>query len=582
MAGDRCMSVLKTVQQRQGVLLFCLIVLLAITRVSGQCGYEQNGYVFLHPFFSGGNWQSTIHQAEIIPSEELCIDKPLHMAISRLASKGAVLYSTADGSWHYMNSPLVNNDCVCCRPTVEFDAPQEVVVPASLGLQSNIPFVIMSRGAADADTVYVVIAAISRAYCLHIATANGSVGAVDTLPGGATAPQKIVGVWREPNRSDVDTAVWLVGSAGLVQKVPFKANSWGSVQQGVVDVAETVLCVGGGFAGTASGKIYSISGTVFTLKSSVAAAAIRSIGNGVAVGDKGTILALQDTTWKSYSSGTTNYRYANRTGTAGGSAVELLDSTWHYSSKTLFESATRITAVTPTAVQSGLNSGVYSFGENSVTSIKIYLHDPDGNSALPAVVVKRNAGADTLNRSVDGIALIRNDPSVVCSTAQAYFIDTLVTVVLNSSGMVTVEAQAARGSYSPSCGFWSWQQFTFKSENPWGFGDSLFVLTGGDTLRLVNKIPSTGNQLPGLSPENNKLLFTLQNYRMRIPVFSHARIRRLTLFNAAGGVVWRSSGSISVDRIVSLPQQLVPGVHLLRLEYNDGRSAVHRFAIFKQ
>lgn len=573
------MSVLKTVQRRQGVLLFCFIVLLAIMRASGQCGYEQNGYVFLHPYFSGVNWQSTIHQAEIIPSEELCRDKPLQIAISRLATKGTVVYSTADGLWHFMNSPLVNNDCVCCRPTVEFDSPQEVVLPASLGLQSDIPFVIMSRGATDADTVYAVIAAESRAYCLHIATVNGSIGAVDTLPGGASSSQKIVGVWREPNRSDVDTAVWLVGSAGFVQKVPFKANAWGSVQQGSIDTAETVLCVGGGFAGTASGKIYAVSGTVFTLKSSVAAAAIRSIGNGVAVGDKGTILVLQDTTWKSYSSGTTNYRYANRTGTAGGSAVELLDSSWHYSGKTLFESSTRITAVTPTAVQSGLNGGVYSFAENSVTSIKMYLHDPDDNSPLPAVVVKRNAGADTLNRSVDGIALLRNDPSVVCSTAQAYFTDTLVTVVLNSS-MVTVEAQAARGSYSPSCGFWSWQQFIFKSENLWSFGDSLYVLTGGDTLRLVNKIQSTVNQLAGLSPTNNKLLFTVQNYRMSVPVISHARIRRLMLFNAAGCVVWRSSGSISVDRMVSLPQQLVPGVHLLRLEYNDGRSAVHRFAVF--
>ncbi len=566
---------------------FFILCLLFITvgrfGVYAQCGFRENGYLFLHPYFDNVNWQAVVYQSVIFPSEVLCSNKPSRISWSRSAERGWAVYTDTAGAWAVIKAPLVSNNCVCCRPTIEFEEPITINVDPALSLQPSLPFHLLNRGAVDNDSLYISAAGSgSRIYCLHVEAGSGRVGAVDTVIINRTGQQTISGVWGEADAAGFDTAIWVGGSAGLLRLIPFRNNKWGTAREFTFDNSETVSDAGGGYIGTASGKIYRRSSlAAFTLDNSLASAPIRHIGKRIAVGDNGSLLINVGNAWRRYSSGLTNYLYGNLTSSSGGTSVELIDSKGNYSLRTLFDSSTAISAVTPSEVSASLNGTPYSFEDRTgLLTVTIRLKDFDDNREIPAVVLKRGASEFPINKAADGAELLRQDPAAVCSTANVFFNDSLIKLIL-SPGEITLEANAGRGFFDAACGFWKRQSFVFRAKESWKINDTLIMRLGKDTLKIINNTGSTVTaRFLSADPTTAVIPFFIQrkSRSVRFSMLDKTEIRKIAVIDASGRAVWeRSVSGQGTETIISPP--LSSGIHLIIIDYSKGTSEIRRMVI---
>lgn len=547
-----------------------------------QCGFTENGYYFLHPRFNNVNWMATIYQTDLIPVETMCSEKPLLVATGSLSSRGTFIYLTPGKKWMITNGPLVNTTC---SPTIEFSTPAQIAVPDLLGLNAGLPVHIMSRGSSDRDTVYFVAAGAANAvYCLHVNTANGAVGTVDTLRVALNGSQSINGVWGERTVAGVDTALWLAGGGGALFLVPFRNSSWGEAASLDFDGSESITAIGGGFVGTASGKIYARSGNTFTLSNSSVSSPIRRLSKRIAVGDSGTLLVCPDKVWISYTSDkSSNYCYGNLTATAGGTAVELIDDGWRYTSRVLWDSASTISSVSPSEFGECREGCVYS--ESEEIKITVTIGDIDDNRSLPAVTLTTAVDGVTstvLDKDQDNTTLQRHDPSAVCVDSKAWFADSVVEFTLSNSTVEFV-TNAQRGYFNPSCGIWQWQPFVFSSTVSWNRDDLLTVRVGEDVMRIVNNAGSTRISYNGKNSVAQRfgapLTLHCAQRRVYLSAGVGSDIRLCTITDAAGRLVWRHSGaSLSCgEKIISAP--LPVGIHILCIEHKSGASEIRRVVI---
>ncbi|MBN1308327.1 MAG: hypothetical protein JXA18_10450 [Chitinispirillaceae bacterium] len=573
-------SVMGLPMMRRVVTACFILVACGFNGLYAQCGFEENGYVFLHPYFNNVNWLATIYQSVLFPAETMCAEKPAGITMSRAAIPGTAVYATAAGKLMLTEGPLVDNNCVCCRPTIEFGDPVEIAVLAALDLQASLPFHLLTVES-NGDSAYLVAASSGdRVYCLHIHTTSGAIGGIDTLPVDLAEQQVIGGVWGEPDGAGRDTALWIGGSGGLLRLIPVNNGQWESEREMIIDDSETVSAVGGGYAGTASGRIYRRSGASFTLDNSSASSPLRSINRRIAVGDDGTVLINRGGTWRSYASGNTDYRFGNLTANAGGTAVELLDEAWNYSARTLFDSVTTISSITPSEVAECLNDDPYQFTYNRDLRVAIGLMDSDDNREIPSVTLISGSVATALNKAGDGSKLLRHDPAAVCSTTKAFFNDTLVHLVI-SPVEVTLEANAQRGVYDVSCKFWRWQPFLFTAGGAWNSTDTLVVAVNGDTLKMINSSQSTvtvNAPVHGHRAAANEPVIQCENRRIRVRTGSSSGVRRIMLVDAAGRCVWECAVVPSIRNALASPE-LSSGIHFLVIAYTDGRLENRRIAL---
>ncbi|MBN1578566.1 MAG: hypothetical protein JW913_18530 [Chitinispirillaceae bacterium] len=559
----------------------CCTVLLLFTDILAQCGFRENGYLFLHPFFNNVNWQATIYTAAVFPAEAMCTEKPAGIAVSRAAALGTVVYTTTAGMWMLTRGPLVNNTCLCCRPTIEFGEPIEIAVPAALALQASLPFHLLTRESAGGDSAYLVAASSgNRVYCMHIHRSSGAIGGIDTLTVNLVGQQAISGVWGEPDGAASDTALWIGGSSGLLWLIPFKNGQWGTRQEIAIDNSETVSAIGGGYAGTVSGKIYRRSGASFTLDNSSASSPLRSINRRIAVGDVGTVLINRSGSWRSYDSGNVDYRFGNLTANAGGTAVELLDNAWNYTTRTLFDSATTISGVSPSEVAASLNGDPFKFNLHGTLTATIRIRDIDDNREIPSVILKSGSITTAVNKAADNTTLLRHNPAAVCTTTKAFFNDTLVKLVI-SGDEVKLETQAQRGVRNASCDFWNWQSFLFTATGAWKYADTLVVTLGKDTLMIINDSQATvTTTASGMDPRAamTALLIRRENRRIHFHSGVSSGVRRIVLVDAAGRLIWECAVAPSARTTIVSPE-FSSGIHLVIIDYVDGRSEIRRVAL---
>jgi hypothetical protein len=559
-----------------------LLVAFAMTSTPfAQCGIEENGYLFLHPYFQGTAWNATSFVSNILPDVDMCLDKPVNAAAGKLMEQGTFVYTTADGTMWISAGPLADNDCPCCRPSILFEeSPIEITLPDGIDLQPELPFCLPGRGGAEADTAYLVAAGSDqRVYCLHISTGTGATGAVDTieLPGLGTS--ELTGVWGEAQADESDTAVWIGGSDGFFVRVPISSNRWGTPVALTVDASETVTAVGGGYVGMLSGALYRRTGDVLTATGVSADGALRYVTGRVAVGDGGSVLTNRNGTWQAQTSGSTDFRLGNLTANDTGAVVELVDAAWRYSVLQLSDSPTSIDSVSPEAA-GGLNDSTYLFDTNGISSIGVLLRDRDGNRSIPLIKLKHGSTVTTLDKGDDGTVLQPQTPTALSSSPLAYFNDTLIRLALKPDSVV-VEAEARRGgNFDASCLFYKWDYITYTRKLSWGLNDSLLVHIGSDTLRIVNKAEATVTTIENAmsAKSRGKTILTCTGRSIRLIPGDASDIRRVTLVDAAGRCVWKYAGRLPSGAVLASPR-IPQGIHFLRIEYGSGKVESRRMVL---
>ena len=561
----------------------CIVAVMVFAVVStpfAQCGIGENGYMFMHPYFEGTAWDATNYVSNVLPDVEMCLDKPVNAAAGKLLGQGTFVYTTADGALWMTNGPLEDSDCPCCRPSILFDSPYEVAVPEGLAFDTALPFCLPGRGGEETDTAYVCIAGTdNRVYSLHVSTATGAVGAVDTIALPDIGTSGLTGVWGEAAAGAIDSEIWIGGTGGLLVRVPVADNGWGTPETFRIDGDETVTAVGGGYVGMASGTLYRRSGDSLVTTGVTAGGALRSIGTQVAVGDNGAVLVSRGGTWEAHISGSDDYRLGNLTANGSGTLVELVDAQWRYTTLQLSDTPTGIEKVSGEAM-AGLNQGLYIYGLEKVSdgtrTVVVYLRDADGNRIVPSVQLRIGSASSTMETE-----LTQQTPAAICSTGQAYFADTQVAVILKTDHF-EIEARARRGTFDASCRFWNWDYFTYSETMAWTKYDTLLVATADDTLRICNLAESEVTaRYPSVDKKkNSSVVVTCAGRKVHLVSGSgsSSEVRRVLVVDAAGRSVWRYARTLPAGAGLHSPQ-LRSGIHFLRIEYADGTTETRRLVL---
>lgn len=564
----------------KGIFLLAIFVLIGTGIASAQCSYTSNGFIFLHPFFNRSNWVATLFTADV-DAPEMCEMDIATLAIDQRASKGTVLFTTSDNKWYLSKAPLVDEACLCCRPAFYFEKPKELSLPAALQLQTAAPFALLNTQGLPSDSLYIIASSAEKAFLLHMHTASGAIGRVDTISGALPSGVAITGIWTEHDASGVDTACWITGSKGFAALFSVKNGTIGPVTTFTAPGEPTLLCAGHGYTGAADGSIFIRNGSSLTLDSKIAGKPIRSISNTCALGDSGTIVIRQNNSWKSFVKGTGNYRYGNLTGSQSGTTIELLDDKWQYTSAVLGDTPTELLIGSLGALRNDtLPNGTFNFKEKHATlTIPIIMNDPDSNAVIASFRV-HHADRGAPDTFADKMLVPQRNPAAICTTQLIQLAgDTLSLLV--SPERVSV-AIPIRNSLKLGCEFWKWQYSTSLFYFDWNINDTLVVTAANRTFRILDsaKVTVTVTRYgatPLSSPENH-LRFRCGRELFSLPVPKAANLAAIRLIDARGRCFWKTVPSSGSSTTFLLPEP-APGLHFVVLDYANGTRETRRILI---
>jgi hypothetical protein len=467
------------------------------------------------------------------------------------------VFSTASGSLYLVDITWQRALSFCGKPSLTVGTPRKLPVSAP----GSTPFCLVNHPQYRADEVLLAVGSTPAMVQVYtIATINGGITGIAMLsPAAANAAQAITGIFGDAtSAADSDSGVWLTGPGGLTRHVPFDGATWGAEQVLDVDSSYTLSAVGSNRAGALSGHVFDIQGASLVLQGRPATSAIRRMGADWAVGDNGTVLIRQGIVWQNYAIGATSYRHANRVALPAGSSVELLDTAWNRTLFTYDNTPTSFSSVSPAWLASYVNAGAVIVKD---TTIRIGLEDPDSNQALAAVSVRREWGAVT-NLLVGGTGdtlgpVLPHTPS---SAGGVQLADTAITLVVASGGIQLV-APILRSTVIPGCTTTYWAPDTFRSSTYRAPYDTLLIVAGGDTLRLLDSVGSAlvARATPTAATGRALRLVDCTGRELRMPLAT-GTATGLAVFEPSGRLVGRVSveaGQTQVRLPFALPRSLV-------------------------
>ncbi|MBD3322184.1 MAG: hypothetical protein GF350_13885, partial [Chitinivibrionales bacterium] len=383
--------------RRSGMLLMICLAMLAaaacIFSVHAQCEISTNGYVYLHPYFSGRNWRTAEKELEITIPDNFCTYSLDGFSITRSDSANVAAFTTAGGNFYLSQvdfnepSPL----CLCCKPQLVFNAPAELDLSGE-AIAPDSPLYLLNQTGYTYDNARLVLAGDSDSLVV-LSVAGDAAQITDrqslalTRKAHAQRVAAISGAYNES--TEQDTGVYAVGSGGLIRYFPFDGTNFGAEQDLDIASGETVLCTGGGNAGTQSGAIYRWSGSAFVRDTTPAAVPVNAIGSSAAVGGNGAIFIRSQGQWQTYTSGSANYRAFGLFSHERGSAIELLDENWSYGRHVYSDRPTVIASIEPAYIEPFINNAdpyIYEPASGDF-SMELNLSDPDGNITVPDIRV---------------------------------------------------------------------------------------------------------------------------------------------------------------------------------------------------
>jgi hypothetical protein len=545
---------LTPITKRSSVLLsgwlcaaaFVFTILVSIVPSYAVCLIDSASFVYLHPYFEGKNWKvSAFDSLDISLDSSLCNLHPKSAAMVSTRTGAECITINAAGDVSRIHFDFSRSVCSCCRPVLSSQAPALLPIMA----QSGVIYPLRKTGGIG-DTLQVAVAgASSRIFIHNIRLSTSALIKTDTLILSAPpATPAVSGIWGTSISHAIgDSGIYVTGASGVIRYFGFNGVSWSSEQ--VFDIANTqnVTALGGSVAGTAAGRIYQRSGATYSLVTQPVASPIIRITDKAALSENGNIIIKSASTWNPFQTSRQSLRQFNLIKTRNGSAAELLDSSWRYSSFTYSDSTTSIFNVTPPAVKVFLDTaGSYEYGGAKAETVSVYFKDIDSNFSVPQVYFQSNPTILT--------GLQNTNPAAPCSTGIRYWADSMLTVYLKKDSVIT-QTRSQSGAFDFTCYSCYWTRQTFRTGKPWAQGMVLVIASPNDTLRINYKMQST-SALQRFDPQlmMSDIIIRAVNGQMHL-ILSPQLIKQakaIRLF-AADGRLTASMAPTSLTSIMATP-----------------------------
>jgi hypothetical protein len=563
----------------------CVVAVLGLLLLAApalpQCDPDGNGYVYLHPAFTGRNWGKAAYDSVSISiPDSLCgALKPAQYDICGPAAGATAMFTTATNDLYLMQThydcPTPKPPCTNCF--LDYLDPVKVTL-TGITLASNSPVYLVKSPAYGGDTVKLLLKTSQKnVLAVSLSTATLAALHVDTLkPSGLLAGQEVLAIQgAHDSTAQKDTAVWLLGSNGLLRYFRINAGAWTETNYDLgAGVTDTVLCVSNGFAGTSTGSIYGKLGAKYIFNSQPVSQAITYISSRGAVGRKGTFIDRNGAAWTLHTIGTANYRMANFINRWDGFGVELLDNQWNRTAATFRLNPSSIASTVPTALIDSVNKGAFSFAGSDNSNYTVQLKDTDGS--YTDVAINLSTGGSTYNLKTDGKYTIGSlPPDSQCMVDSLLLKSGAVNLVLGQSS-VQVFASCELGKRDLSCPEFKCMMvdYAFVANHGWQRGDVLTIAAGTQKLKIVNEANVTVTTTGPVFSRDGRGSITCKLVGNALVFFVRqapsCNLSRIVLYNVAG----RTLSTLEVGNHSSLAAPGIgsAGVVYAKYFFSDGSS----------
>jgi hypothetical protein len=545
-----------------------------------QCDPDSNGYVYLHPAFANRNWGKAAYDSVTITiPDAVCASKPLNYDICGPAASAVAVYSTAANDLYLMNTqyqcPLPKPLCTSCF--LDYLDPAKVTLNG-VTLAQGSPLYLVKNPVYGGDSVKLLCKnSQKKVLAVSLSTSTLAVLHVDTLvTNGLQTGQEVFRIQgARDSAAQVDTAVWLLGSNGLMRYFPVVIGGpWTETNFDLgPGITDTVFCVNNGYAGTSTGAIYRNSGPKYVFDNQqVGAHAIQYISSRGAVGSAGTFLDYNGTSWTYRPMGTANYRFGNFINRWDGFGVELLDNQWTRTAVTYRLNPSSIGSTVPPALKDSVNRNPYSMG--NPFSCTVTMNDPDASySDFSLVLTNSGVNVNMKNNGTYTIGSI--PPDSQCMVDSLRLTSGVITIGLGPSS-VQVSAVCDLGIRDLSCPTFKCTRvaYPFVASHTWARNDTLKLTAGSDRLRIVNNAMGTvaasvfrfsgeGQGCITHKLAGQTLFFSVQQGYAR-------KLTRIELYTVSGQTLARLS--VGNQSLLSVPRIGSAGIVYARYFFSDGDS----------
>jgi hypothetical protein len=525
-------------------------VLLLAASAFPQCDPDSNGYVYLHPAFANRNWgKATYDSVTITIPDTMCGLglKPAQYDICGPAASAVAAFTSGAGGLYLMKTqyqcPQPKPLCTSCF--LDYFDPAAITL-SGITLAANSPVYLVKNAVYGGDSIKLLVKSSQKSIlALSLSTTTLAVLHADTLkPANLLAGQEVFRIQgAHDSTAQTDTAVWLLGSNGLLRYFRIGPGAWPETNLDLgTGVTDTVLCVNGGFAGTSSGAIYKWLGAKYTFDNAPVTQAITFVSPRGAAGRQGTFVDRVGTTWVSRPIGTVDYRFANFINRWDGSGVELLDNQWNRTAATYRLNPSSIAATVPAALKDSVNRSPFIYNGNGTSVYSIVLSDIDGSYGDVTITLTRNG--TNYNLKSDGKYTIGSlPPDSECMVDSLRLKSGVISLSL-SSGSVQVSAQCELCQRDLSCPVFRCMRvdYPFVANHAWALNpsnpDMLTIKAGTDILSILYYTMSTVASGPFAFPGNENGSITHRFVNGSLVFFirqaAHTRLTRISLYDVAG------------------------------------------------
>jgi hypothetical protein len=558
----------------------CALGLFMPGSISAQCVLDSSGYLYAHPYFAAKSWRVSLSEVDIALPDTICALKPQTISYTNNSTANVCAFRAQSGSLYAANVVTAPASCFCCNPELQFGTPVRLILTGGIPLASGTPCYVVKEDDFPGNNFVIAAASASgRAVVLATVAKSGfGVTGIDSLQLSNTAGGRhiyFIG-GDQDSATGSDKGIWIAGSDRLLRYFPYANGTWGAEQSFTIGAADTITCVGGGYAGTWSGTIYRRTGANFVQDAAIASKPLRMISTSIAAGDNGTALWRNANGWHPVPAGTKNYRAVASLKQADGSSLQLLSDRWNDTIVTYADSPTVITRTVPDTVKKYLNAGLMHYMQlGPPLTLSLIFHDQDSNESAPRATVFSSTNTNLNDNGT--YFLDKREPNRDCSSGKLVLADTVVTIKLWRDSVV-YEASCQLGKVDLACNKCYWAPYTFHRVGQWRQGDRIVIKCGKDSLKI--SYPSTAVDILYSAPDHlhRVTMVRLGNGAVRIPLVhqSGAPLASVSFYGPSGKLLKTipSRDLIAGNANFSASG---PTLTIVRCTYADGR--VYQIAV---
>ena len=541
------------------IVIAGFILFMSTTKgVFADCTQQENGFVFLHPFFAGTYWKFTSDSMDITVPQQLCGNKPFRYFTTGTydSSAGLIIDSTGLVSIHI--GRYAPKECPCCHIQFLLDNP----IATNLRISRDVAAAFVNKSS-SLDTLYFAYQKSPTSIYIVSIGKNGTLIDTSTITLGNQGGREITAV----NSSLLDTkkGFMISGTQGLIRYIPVTSAGIGAeVVYDITSTTDTIMFASFSSTYTTNGVVYEWSGNAFVKSNTLDIRGTYTSLNVIA--DNSTVFAKNGNVWDKSSDLQGPIHGSNLIRSSTGVAVEYLSDTWGLGVINLADSQAIISSLSPKSMLQYVNKDIYQYTFSKVETLTVVASDPDSNTQLPEITVEN--GIPKLSIFSRSPYILKGRGSdIACEIGIAKMNSDTFRVILRPDSII-YESNFLLGVTNIICNTPGWSKRKLRFSGKWYNKSNCSISVGADKV-LIHANSGTSTMI-----KNNMVQKGISlSYRN-----SFLRCLFLDKSHPGGSISFWSINGKLVNKIqfarstseISAPLPFTDQMVIFRAEFSDG------------